>query len=141
MSTTSPRPSAHPARDSEPTLGALVHDLSEQLPELIRTEIRLAQAEVSEKGKKLGIGLGMFGATGYLAYLGSLALVAAAVLGLAEAVPGWAAALIVAAVLFAIGGVAAVLGRRQVAAGTPPVPERAVEGIRDDLTTLKEIRP
>ena len=56
--------------DGEPTLGALVHDLSQQIPELIRSELRLAQAEVTEKGKRAGLGIGMFGAAGLLAFFG-----------------------------------------------------------------------
>lgn len=153
MSATTSRPAAHPASPApeqhlpeqhlpeEPTIGALVHDLSEQIPDLVRSEIKLAQAEVTEKGKRLGIGIGMFGAGGYLAHLAAFTLVAAAVLGLAEVVPGWAAALIVAGALLAIAGVAALVGRRQVARGTPPVPERAIEGIGEDLETLKGARP
>ena len=66
-------------RPDEPTLGALVHDLSEQIPALIRSEIRLAQAEVTEKGKKLGTGVGMFGAAGYLGHLAVFTLLAVSV--------------------------------------------------------------
>ena len=47
-------PGPVPARTEEPTLGALVHDLTTQIPELIRSEIRLAQAEMTEKGKRAG---------------------------------------------------------------------------------------
>lgn len=148
MTATTPRPAAHSASrvpsqslPDEPTLGALVHDLSEQLPALIRSEIRLAQAEVAEKGKRLGAGVGMFGAAGYLAHLAVFALLTAAVLGLAEAVPGWAAALIVAGALLLVAGVSALVGRRSVSDAAPPVPERALEGIREDVETLKGARP
>ena len=67
----------------DPTLGALVHELTTQVPELIRSEMRLAQAEVAEKGKRAGIGIGMFSAAGLLAFFGLATLLATVVLALA----------------------------------------------------------
>lgn len=125
----------------EPTVGALVHQLSEEIPRLVRSEIRLAQAEVAEKGKRVGAGLGMFSAAGLLAFLGLATLVATAVLGLAIAVPAWAAALIVAAALLLGAGVLAVVGRGKVSSGQPLKPERAVAGVREDVAILKEVKP
>ena len=88
----------------DPTLGALVNQLTTQVPDLIRSELRLAQAEMAEKGKRAGLGIGMFSAAGLLAFLGLATLVATAVLALALAVDAWLAALIVAVVLFAGAG-------------------------------------
>jgi uncharacterized membrane protein YqjE len=126
---------------SEPTIGALVHQLSEEIPELVRSEIRLAQAEVAEKGKRVGLGLGMFSAAGLLAFFGLATLIATAVLAIAEALPGWAAALIVAAALFIGAAVFAVLGKGKVSEGQPLKPERAVAGVQEDLAVLKEVKP
>jgi len=125
----------------EPTIGALVHQLSEEIPQLVRSEIRLAQAEVAEKGKRVGVGLGMFSAAGLLAFLGVATLVATAVLALAEALPGWAAALVVAALLLIGAGVLAVAGKGRVSSGQPLKPERAVAGVREDVAVLKEVKP
>src|ERR671929_911594 len=90
---------------TEPSLGTLVSQLSTQVPELIRSELRLAQAEVTEKGKRAGIGIGMFSAAGLLAFFGLAFLLTTVALLLDLVLPGWAAALIVAAVLFAGAGV------------------------------------
>jgi uncharacterized membrane protein YqjE len=125
----------------EPTIGALVHQLSEDIPQLVRSEIRLAQAEVAEKGKRVGVGLGMFSAAGLLAFFGVATLIATAVLAIAEGLPGWAAALIVAVALFLAAGVLAVLGRSKVSEGQPLKPERAVASVQEDLAVLKEVRP
>jgi uncharacterized membrane protein YqjE len=122
---------------SEETLGGLVHRLSEQLPELIRSEIHLAQAELAEKGKKAGVGIGMFSVAGLLAFFGLAVLVTTAILALALALPAWASALIVAAVLLAGAGLAAVLGRNRVQAATPPKPELAMESVRLDVAAIK----
>jgi uncharacterized membrane protein YqjE len=115
----------------------LVHRLSEQLPELVRSELRLAQAELKEKGRSAGIGAGAFGAAGILALYGLACLLAAAIIGLALAVPVWLAALIVGAALLLVAGVAALLGKRSVGRATPAAPERAIAGFKEDVATVK----
>jgi uncharacterized membrane protein YqjE len=135
------RPEMRPEmRDAEPTIGALVHQLSEEIPELVRSELRLAQAEVAEKGKRVGLGLGMFSAAGLVAFFGLATLVATAVLGLAEALPAWLSALVVAVVLLAVAGAFGLLGKRKVSDGQPLKPERAIAGVQADVATLKEVR-
>jgi uncharacterized membrane protein YqjE len=126
--------------DAQPTVGALVHQLAEEIPHLVRSEIRLAQAEVTEKGKRVGVGIGMFSAAGLLVFLGIATLVATAVLGLAEALPAWLSALIVAAVLLLVAGALALLGKSKVRDGQPLKPERAIAGVQADVATLKEVR-
>jgi len=133
--TASETPSAGAGPD--PTLGTLVHDLSTQIPELVRSELRLAQAEMTEKGKRAGLGIGMFSGAGLLAFLGLATLVATAILALAQALDAWLAALIVAVVLLLLGGLLALLGKNQVTEATPAMPERAVEGVKEDIATVK----
>ena len=128
-----PTPGAGP----DPTLGTLVHDLSTQIPELVRSELRLAQAEMAEKGKRAGLGIGMFSGAGLLAFLGLATLVATAILALAQVLDAWLAALIVAVALLLVGGLLALLGKNQVTEATPAMPERAVEGIKEDIATVK----
>ena len=119
------------------TLGALVHQLSQQIPELIRSEIRLAQAEVAQKGKRAGVGLGMFSVAGLIAFFALAALVTTAILGLSTVVDAWLAALVVAVVLLAAAGVVALMGKNKVAEAAPPAPERAIQGIKEDIATVK----
>lgn len=118
-------------------LGALVHRLSEQIPELVRSEMRLAQAELTEKGKKAGMGLGLFSAAGLLAFLGLCTLITTAILALALVLPAWASALIVAVVLLAGAAVAGLTGKKEIEQATPPAPERAIAGVKDDVATIK----
>jgi uncharacterized membrane protein YqjE len=124
-------------RPSDEPIGALVHRLSEQIPELVRSELRLAQAELTEKGKRAGLGIGMFSAAGLLAFLGISTLVTTAILALALVLPAWAAALIVAVLLFAGAGVAALVGKKEVEQATPPAPERTIANVREDVATVK----
>lgn len=121
----------------DPTLGALVNQLTTQVPELIRSELRLAQAEVAEKGKRVGLGVGMFSGAGLLAFFGFGTLLATFILALSLIMDGWIAALIVTVVLFGIAGILAVIGKKSVAAATPLQPEKAVAGLQADIATVK----
>jgi uncharacterized membrane protein YqjE len=122
---------------ADPTLGALVNQLTTQVPDLIRSELRLAQAEVAEKGKRVGIGVGMFSAAGLLGFFGFGTLLATVILALALVMDAWLAALIVTVVLFAIAGIFALMGKSKVEQGTPLKPERAAEGVKEDIATVK----
>jgi len=115
----------------------LVHDLSQQIPELIRSELRLAQAEVTEKGKRAGLGIGMFSAAGLLAFFGVAGLLTTAILALDLVMATWLAALLVTLVVLAAAAVVALVGKQQVEQATPAVPERAVEGVKEDIATIK----
>lgn len=126
----------HGAPESQ-TLGALVNQLTQQVPELIRSEIRLAQAEVTEKGKRAGIGLGMFSVAGLLGFFGLATLITTVILALALVVDAWLAALIVTVCLLVAAAVAGLMGKKKVAEAGPPKPERAMEGIKEDISTMK----
>ena len=110
---------------SEESAADLVRQLSEQTSRLARQEVELAKAELALKGKRAGIGAGMFGGAGMLGMYALGALVATAILGIATAVAAWLAALIIAAVLGLLAAVLAMQGKRKVKQGTPPVPEQA----------------
>ena len=114
-----------------------MHDLTQQVPQLIRSEIRLAQAEMTEKGKRAGVGIGMFSAAGLLAFFGLGCVITTAILALAHALPDWLSALIVAVVLFAGAAVVALVGKKEVEQATPPAPEHAIEGVKEDIAVVK----
>jgi uncharacterized membrane protein YqjE len=118
-------------------LGDLVRQLSEQTSTLVRKELKLAQLEMQEKGKRAGIGAGLFGGAGLIALYGLGVLIAAVVLLLATAIEPWLAAVIVAVVLFAAAGVAALIGKKQVDEATPPQPEQAIESTKRDVDHIK----
>lgn len=123
---------------NEQSIAELVQRASQQTAELVRQEIHLAQAELREKGRRAGVGAGMFGAAGLVALYGLGALVAAAIMGIGEALEPWAGALIVGAVLLAAAGLLALGGKEQVEQATPPVPEQAIESVQDDVQEIRE---
>jgi MFS family permease len=129
--------SATDARGQDATLAELVKQLSEQTSRLARQEVELAKVELQAKGRRAGIGAGMFGGAGLFGLYALGALVAAAILGLATAVTAWLAALIVGAVLAAVAGILALQGRGQVQRATPPVPEQASESVKEDVQWAK----
>src|ERR687894_1475718 len=127
-----------PRTDDDRSVGELVNRLSQQTSTLIRQELQLAQTELQEKGKRAGIGAGMFGGAGLVALYGVGALIAAAILLIGTALEPWLAGVIVGAVLLAVAGVLALLGRKQVDKATPPKPERAIESVQRDVAHVKE---
>src|SRR3978361_545168 len=150
MSSPAPTPGAQPTPGGatraatpppDPTTastGELIGQLSDQLTRLVRDEVRLAQAEVTQKAKKLGVGIGLFGGAGGVALLGVGALGTAAILALALVLPGWAAGLIVAVVLFLVAGGLALLGKKGVQQAAAPLPPDTLARVQADIDTVKQ---
>src|SRR4051794_28284385 len=115
----------------------LVQDLTRQTSTLIRQEMRLAQVELTEKGRHAGKGAGMFGGAGLVALYGVGALIAAAILGLATVIEPWIAAAAIGAALLLIAGILALTGKKELDEATPPKPERAMESVQRDVETVK----
>jgi hypothetical protein len=118
-------------------LGELVQDLSRQTSTLIRQEMRLAQAELAEKGRHAGRGAGMFGGAGLVALYGVGALVAAAVLGLATVLEPWIAAAAIGVGLLAVAGILALTGKKELDEMGTPKPEKTMASVQRDVETVK----
>jgi hypothetical protein len=123
--------------ESDQPIGELMRELSAQTTTLVRQELELAKLELGEKGKRAGIGAGMFGGAGALGLYALGALTACFILVLATAMDGWLAALIVAAVYGAAAGVLALQGKSKVRQAVPPVPEQATESAKEDVQWTK----
>src|SRR4051795_9054360 len=117
--------------------GELMKQLSDQATMLVRKEVELAKAELAEKGKKAGVGAGMFGGAGLFGFFAFAGLTATFILALSEAVAPWLAALIVTVVYGAIAGVLALKGKNNVQEAGPPVLEAAVDSTKEDVEWIK----
>lgn len=127
-----------PARPgTDQSTSELVQRASEQISRLVKDEIALAKAELTEKGKHAGIGVGLFGGGGVLALYGVGALIATLIIVLSLFLPPWLAALIVTVVLFAAAGVLALLGKKQVTRAVPPEPSAAIASAKADVDEVK----
>jgi uncharacterized membrane protein YqjE len=116
----------------------LVQRASEQISRLVRDEIALAKAELSEKGKHAGIGIGLFGGGGVLALYGVGAAVATLIIVFDLFLPLWLAALIVTVGLFVLAGIMALIGKSQVSKAMPPEPKAAIESVKADVDEVKQ---
>jgi uncharacterized membrane protein YqjE len=132
-------PDGHEAQPAtrEQSIGELVKDLANQTSTLVRQEIDLAKAEMTERGKRAGKGAGMLAGGAVAALLALGALTACLIAALDLAMPTWLAALIVAVVYAAIAGVLAQVGRKQVQEAAPPVPEETIESVKEDVQWAK----
>ncbi len=128
------------ATTDDRSTGELLKELSQQTSTLVRQELELAKAEMSEKGKQAGMGAGMFGGAGLFGLLALIALTACFVMALDRAMVDWLAALVVAAAYAAIAGVLALQGRNKVREAAPAVPEQTVETVKEDVEWAKTQR-
>lgn len=130
--------SPDPPSGQDPSLGTLVKQLSEQSTRLIRDELRLAQTEMADKAKQAGKGAGLAAAAGVVALFGVGALIATVILLLALVLPAWLAGLIVTLVLFAIAGILALVGKKQINQVGSVAPERTVQNVKTDIAEIKD---
>ncbi len=122
---------------SDRSVSDLVQQLSAQTGELVRQELRLAQVEMQEKGKRAGIGAGLFGGAGLVALYGIGFLLAAAAMLLATALEPWIAVAIVGGALLLLAGLLALTGKKQVDQAKPLVPEQAIDTTKRDIDHVK----
>ena len=122
---------------AEPTVGQLFGKVTESISKLVRDELQLAQAQIADKGKALGVGGAFFGVAAVFGLFGFGWLLTAAMFGLAEVLPFWASALIVGVVLLVIAAIAGLIGKMKVGKGTPPTPE-TVQNVKKDIAALKQ---
>jgi len=118
-------------------IGDLVKQLAGQTSTLVRQELDLAKAEMSQKATVAGKGAGLLGGAAVVGLLAAGSLTACLILALSEVIPAWLAALIVALVMGAIAAVLALQGRNRIRAATPPVPEQTVETVKEDVEWAK----
>lgn len=126
----------HPRTDA--SAGELAAQLGEQISRLIRDELALAQVEAKQRAKRIGIGVGMFGAGGMLAFFGACCAVAALVIGLSNVMRPWLAALVAGAALFVVAGLTVLPGWKGVMERRPDVPNDSIASVKADVAAVKE---
>ena len=117
-------------------IGELVKDLASQTSTLVRQEIKLAQAELSEQGKRAGRGAGMLAGAALAGMLALGAFTALLVIAFDAALPLWLAALIVTLLWVAVAAGLALVGRAALQSATPPAPQ-TVETVKEDIEWAK----
>ncbi len=122
---------------AQQSIGQLIGNLSEQAARLVRAEIDLAKAEIAAKAKQAGIGAGMLAGAAFLGFFAFAGVITTAILGLAEALPAWLAALIVTVLLLVGTALLAVFGGKRLQAGVPPTPDAAIESTKKDVEAVK----
>jgi uncharacterized membrane protein YqjE len=132
-------PDGHEAQPElrDHSIGELVKELATETSTLVRQEIDLAKAEMTDRGKRAGKGAGMLGAGAVVALLALGALTTGLIAALDLAMPTWLAALIVTAVYGAIAAVLVQAGRKKVEEAAPPVPEETIESVKEDVQWAK----
>jgi uncharacterized membrane protein YqjE len=128
---------AHEADPRDQSIGELVKDLATETSTLVRQELDLAKAEMTERGKRAGKGAGMLGSAALVGLLAAGALTACLIAALDLAMATWLAALVVTVVFGAIAAALAMTGRKQIREAAPPVPEQAIDSVKEDVQWAK----
>ena len=127
----------------------LVKDLTHQASTLVKQEaelvkvelsenVELAKAEMTEKGKKAGVGLGAATAAGIAGLLALGAFTAFLIVLLDDVMPTWAAALCVTALWVLVAVPLALYARTKIQEVGTPVPEKTLESVKEDVAWLKD---
>jgi hypothetical protein len=121
------------------SLFKLIGDLPGLLVDLLRSELEQLKAEIAEKLKHAGIGIGLLAAAATFAFFAVGVLIATAILALALVLPAWASALIIGAVLLIITGILVALGVANLRKGVPPAPTETIKSLKKDVRVIKGI--
>jgi len=122
---------------AERSLGELLAELTREITTLVRQELTLAKAEMSQKVSRVGMDLAFLAAGGAVAYAGLLALVGALVAVLNLWMPLWAAALLVGLIVVGIGG-ALVMKGIQALKREDLAPRQTLETLKEDVQWAKD---
>jgi uncharacterized membrane protein YqjE len=120
----------------EESTGDLLKRLSQETSTLVRQEMELARAELTEKGKQAGKGAGMVGGAGLAGHMALFGLTLTAIFVLDTFMKGWLAALLVTLAWGAVAAVLALMGRNRIKEATPPAPQ-TVETVKEDVRWAK----
>ena len=130
---------AAPAPPRKKSVFSLIADLPSLVTDLVQREIELVKTEITAKLKALGAGIGVL-VVAVVVLLGMLGvLLTAGILALAQIMPGWLAALLVAALLLIIAVILGLIGYRILKRGIPPFPSESIDSLGRDLRAIKGI--
>jgi Flp pilus assembly protein TadB len=115
----------------------LMRELAQETSTLVRQELALAKAEVTQTAKRTGIGIGELGGAALIGLFALACLTVCAIAALALAMPVWLAALVVAAVYGAAAAFLGLNGKRQITRAMPPAPEQTIETVKEDVEWAK----
>lgn len=124
-------------RAGSKSLVELISDLPRLLIELLKAEFAHLKAEFGAKAKHAGVGIGLFVVAAVFLFFAVGVLVAAAILGLAVVLPGWASALIVFGALLVVAAVLALIGVSSLKKIQGVAPQKTIDSIKEDADALK----
>jgi len=127
-------------RDGKKSVFSLIGELPEIITTLIRDEIETIKREAISRLKSAGIGVALFVVAAVFLYFAAFPLLAAAVIGIGQALPYWLAALIVGAFLVLIAVILVLVGVARLKKGVPPVPKESVDSVKDDVKAFKGVQ-
>ena len=124
---------------SKKSLIELLTSVPTLVTDLVQSEIDLFKTEVTTKLKTLGLGAGLLAGAAVVLLFMIGVLLTAAIFALSLVMPGWLAALLVAAVLLIIAVILALIGRARLMNGLPPIPTESIDSVTKDIRAVRGI--
>lgn len=125
--------------DADQSLGELVSRMTSDISDLFSTQLELAKVELKEELATASKGAGMLGGGAVAAYFALMLASLAAAWGLAEAIPRWAAFLVVGVVYAAVAAVLYAKGREQIRS-VKPVGEQTAASLKEDAAWARQLK-
>ena len=131
-----------PPDSAEKQLGEIVGDVTSKASLLVKEEIELAKAEVSQKVKRLGIGAGLITVAAVFLIFFLIFFLHMLALGFADwfSLKDWVGYAMVCVLLLIFAVILALIARRSFKKGSPPVPQMAIEEAKKTRAAIGEAR-
>jgi protein-S-isoprenylcysteine O-methyltransferase Ste14 len=131
-----------PPGSAEKKLGEIVNDVSSKATLLVKEEIELAKAEVTQKVKRLGVGAGLIAVAGVFMFFFLIFFLHMLALGFANwfSLENWVGYAIVCILLLVFAGILALVARRMFKKGSSPMPEMAISEAKKTRAAIEEAR-
>jgi hypothetical protein len=124
-------------REEDKSLGDLFSELASETGTLVRQEVALAQAEVTQKAASVGKNVGYLAVGGFVGYAAMLCILAGVIVALGNFMPMWLSAILVGVVTGVIAYFAMIAPALEKLKRTEFAPRETVESIKEDAQWLK----
>ncbi|CAN5182322.1 phage holin family protein [soil metagenome] len=123
--------------EEERSLGDLFTELANETGTLVRQEVALAQAELTQKATKVGKNIGYLVVGGAVAYAALLALLTALIIGLGTLI-GYGFSALVIGIIVAIAAGILIMSAINTLKNTDVTPQQTIETVKEDVKWLKD---
>jgi protein-S-isoprenylcysteine O-methyltransferase Ste14 len=131
-----------PPGSADKQLGDIVGDVTTKASLLVKEEIELAKAEISQKAKRLGVGAGLIAVAGVFMVFFLIFFLHMLAIGFSDwfDLRPWVGYAMVCILLLVFAVILALVARKMFKKGSPPVPQMAIDEAKKTRAAIEEAR-